>query len=447
MRVVACKGKAVARAGVIDKGVNGVLEAAGLADDRNGAVAQRDHLCQAARLKLGRHQEHIGARVNAVSQIAGEHDGRGNLFRPASLGLDEHLLVAVVAGAEHDQANVVRQNIGQHSLNQIKSLLVNKAGDNADNRRVCVAFQTAELQEFSLVDQLILRIVRAVVLEDLAVGLRIEGIHVDAVQDAVQLVAVHAQHGIQAVTVVFGLDLVGVGRGNRGNRSGSHDSGLHQVDVAVHRHKAGAEVCVVNAEHILQNLTAVAALILDVVNGEHGLDVLVERAGSKHQIVVNRNEGGLPVVAVDDIGLPVQIGQNLEHSLGVVRETLCVVVLAVDLAASEVILVVDKIIGNAIRLIAEDAAVLVAPAQTDVSVFDVIELFAHTLVDRRIQRAEYTHVMSLGCQSLRERTCYIAQSTGFDERSAFAGNIHDFHKAEPPQQRVRKQRVPFPHPL
>ena len=109
-------------------------------------------------------------------------------------------------------------------------------------------------------------------------------------------------------------------------------------------------------------------------------------------------------------------------------------------AACEVILIIDEIIGNAVCLIAEDTAVLVAPAQTDVSVFDVIELFAHTLVDRRIQRAEYTHVMSLGSECLRERTCYIAQSAGFDERSAFAGNIHDFHKAEPPQQRVRKQR-------
>ena len=192
-------------------------------------------------------------------------------------------------------------------------------------------------------------------------------------------------------------------------------------------------MCIVNAEHILQNLTTVTALVLDVVDSEHGLDVLVERTGSEHQVVVNRNEGGLPVVAVDHIRLPLQIGQYLEYRLGVVCEALCVVVLAVDLAACEVI-------SNAVCLIAEDTAVLVAPAQTDVSVFDVIELFAHTLVDRRIQRAEHTHVMSLGSECLRERTCYIAQSAGFDERSAFAGNIHDFHKAEPPQQRVRKQR-------
>ena len=67
-------------------------------------------------------------------------------------------------------------------------------------------------------------------------------------------------------------------------------------------------MCIINAEHILQNLTAVAALVLDVVDSEHGLDVLVERTGSEHQVVVNRNEGGLPVVAVDHIRLPLQIG-------------------------------------------------------------------------------------------------------------------------------------------
>ena len=209
--VVACEGETVAGAGIIDKGVNGILQAAGLAHDRNRAVAQRDHLGKAARLKLGRHQEHICAGVNAVCQIAREHDGRGNLIRPAALCLDEHLLVAVVAGAEHDQADVVCQNIRQDGLDQIQTLLIDKAGDDTDHRGVFVAFQTAELQKLLLVGALAFRILRAVGLEDLGVGGGVEGIHVDAVQDAVQLVAVHTQDGIQTVAVVFGLDLVGIG--------------------------------------------------------------------------------------------------------------------------------------------------------------------------------------------------------------------------------------------
>ena len=51
---------------------------------------------------------------------------------------------------------------------------------------------------------------------------------------------------------------------------GSYDSSLHQVDVAVHRHKAGAEVCIVNAEHILQNLSLIH--IYAMADARHKLD-------------------------------------------------------------------------------------------------------------------------------------------------------------------------------
>ena len=334
----------------------------------------------------------------------------------------------------------------QHGLDQVQALLVDKAGDHADDRRVLVALDAAELEQLELVDLFVLRRLGAVVLEDLGVGLRVERIHVDAVQDAVQLVAVHAQHGIQTVAVVFGLDLVCVGGGDRRHRSGGHDRGLHQVDVAIHRHEARAEVRVVDAEHILEDLAAVAALILDVVDGEHGLDVLIERTGGEHQVVVDRHERALPVVAVDDVGLPLQIGQHLEHGLGEVGEALCVVILAVDLAAGEVILVVDEVEGHAIRFIAENAAVLVAPAQTDISVLEVVEFLAPILPDRGIQRAEHAHVMPLCGERLGQRAGNVAQTTGLDERSTFAGDIHDFHNSLPSPVGGAETEVPLPHP-
>ena len=270
----------------------------------------------------------------------------------------------------------------QHGFDQVEALLVDKAGDHTDDRRVFVALDAAKLEQLKLVDLFVLRRFGTVVLEDLGVGLRVEGIHIDAVQDAVQLVAVHAQHAVQTVAVVFGLDFLCIGGGNRGHRGGGHDRGLHQVDVAVHGHKAGAEMRIVNAEHILQDLTAVAALVLDVVDGEYGFDILIKRAGGEHQVVVYRHKRGLPVVAVDDIRLPVKVGQDLEHGLGVIGEALGVVILAVDLAAGKVILVVDEIEGHAIRFIAEDTAVLVAPAQTDVCILEIIEFLTPFLADR-----------------------------------------------------------------
>ena len=242
-----------------------------------------------------------------------------------------------------------------------------------------------------------------------------------------QLIAVHAQHGIETVAVVFGLDLASVGRRNRGHRSRGHDRGLHQVNIAVHRHEARAEVRVVDAEHILKDFAAVAALILDIMDGKHGFDVLIERTGGEHQVIVHRHERTLPVVAVDDVRLPVEVGQHLQHGLGEVGEAFRVVILAVDLAAGKVILVVDEIEGYAVRLIAEHAAVLVAPAQTDVSVFQVKELFAPFLPNRGVQWAEHTHVMPFCGQRLGQRTGHIAQTTGFDKWGAFAGDVHYFH--------------------
>ena len=186
---------------------------------------------------------------------------------------------------------------------------------------------------------------------------------------------------------------------------------------------------VVDAEHILEDLAAVAALVLDVVDGEHGLDILVEGTRGEHQVIVHRHQRGLPVIAVDDVRLPFQVGQHLEHRLGKIGEALRVVILAVDLAAGEIVLVVDEIEGHAVRLIAEHAAVLVAPAQAHIGVFQVIEFFPPFLADRRIQGAEHAHVVSLCRKGLGQRARDIAQAAGFYKRGAFAGNVHDFHKS------------------
>ena len=54
-------GKAVIR-------LHAVAQTAGLAHDRQRAVAHGDHLRQAARLKARRHEQEIAARIHAVRQ-------------------------------------------------------------------------------------------------------------------------------------------------------------------------------------------------------------------------------------------------------------------------------------------------------------------------------------------------------------------------------------------
>ena len=73
---------------------------------------------------------------------------------------------------------------------------------------------------------------------------------------------------------------------------------------------------VVNAKDIFQDLPAILPLILDIMDGENRLDTPVIRAGRKHQVVINRDKGSLPVIAVDDIGLEIDIGKDFKHCLG-----------------------------------------------------------------------------------------------------------------------------------
>ena len=101
MGVVVGKGKAVAVAvaGVVDR----VLQAAGLADDGDRAVAAGDHLGQAAGLRAGRHQEDVGTGVDLLCQLGVEADVDTDAARVACAQLVEEVLILGPAGAEDDQ--------------------------------------------------------------------------------------------------------------------------------------------------------------------------------------------------------------------------------------------------------------------------------------------------------------------------------------------------------
>ena len=181
MGVIAEEGKAIARAQIINKCGYRILEAAGLADNRNGTVTQRDHLCQTARLGLRRHQEHIGTGINLIGQLAREQNGHRNLIRMTALGLEEHLLIPPVALAQHDQSYIVLQDIVQHSFDQIQTLLVGQSANHADNRRILVAFQSAQRQQIGLIFLLSCHTTRGIVLGKCRIGCRIERRHIDTV--------------------------------------------------------------------------------------------------------------------------------------------------------------------------------------------------------------------------------------------------------------------------
>ena len=72
---------------------------------------------------------------------------------------------------------------------------------------------------------------------------------------------------------------------------------------------------------------------------------------------IDGHQGGLPVVAVEHVWMPVQPAHALHHSPGEVGEALAIVVVAVNVGTLEVVFVVHKPVGDAVPLQLKDAAV------------------------------------------------------------------------------------------
>ena len=73
------------------------------------------------------------------------------------------------------------------------------------------------------------------------------------------------------------------------------------------------------------------------------------------------NQSGLPVVTVQDVRLEIDMLQDLQNGLTEERETLRVIKVAVQAFATEIILIVQEIIGYTVRLRGKDTAVLRSP--------------------------------------------------------------------------------------
>ena len=71
-------------------------------------------------------------------------------------------------------------------------------------------------------------------------------------------------------------------------------------------------VAVADAAGILQDISAVLALICDVVDGEDGLDPVELIQMAVVQVQVDGDQSGLPVVSVDDVGGEVDVEQGLQ---------------------------------------------------------------------------------------------------------------------------------------
>ena len=131
-----------------------------------------------------------------------------------------------------------------------------------------------------------------------------------------------------------------------------------------------------HTQDVLHHGVAKLALERHVVNREDGLNAVVQRQALVELAQKHGRQRRLPVVAVQDVALKAgrQVLQALGDGLGEERKAFAVVKEAVRIVACKVALVVDEHIGDAVVLELLESAVLIAPAQANVKVGEVLHL-------------------------------------------------------------------------
>ena len=224
------------------------------------------------------------------------------------------------------------------------------------------------------------------------------------------------------------LQLVGVGGRHGVDGVGAKDGALHQVHVAVHDDGAVVRPAVVQAEQVTQGLHPVAALVLDVVDGHSGLNGA--EAVLPHAVIlqVDGHQGGLPVVAVDDLGPELEMGQHPHDGPGEEAEPLAVVDITEQVGAVEILLVVQEVPGHAVLLQREQAAVAMPPGQVHEVVALEFQLVAEALLHPLVQGQHHGYLGALFRQGRGQRAGHIRQAAGLAKGDSLTGRVQNLHK-------------------
>mmetsp|Transcript_8253 Transcript_8253/g.18733 ORF Transcript_8253/g.18733 Transcript_8253/m.18733 type:complete len:439 (-) Transcript_8253:873-2189(-) len=271
---------------------DGVRQSSRSPHHRNRAVSHGDELRQAARLEHGRHQQHVGTRVDEVAQrlvVAENHAYRVvvELLQLVAELIPVLLHVRVEGRPEKRHVTSSPERNTDGMLHQIRSLLLCEAAHDTDNRLIRHAHAEMGAQLFLRPSLALDDILRAVWEAQELVVQRIPNVRVNAVANSVEF----PMRWIDARMIPH---LARVRR--------AHRRSLIRV-----RHRLLnfllAEVEVVDREYHARVVEPVRLVILP--------EAL--RRGSRR-----------PVVAVDNVRIALRLQHPLERSLGEEAEALAV---------------------------------------------------------------------------------------------------------------------------
>ena len=301
MGVVVEKAEAVALARKLIVGEHRVFEPARFPDHRDGAVAHGQHLAEPAGLKARRHQENIGPGVHPVGEGRVHHKAGGHPAGVILLGPAEEVHIAGLPHAQAHELDILVHDVGDHIVHQVQALLVAQPCDHGHNGHVRPQSQAHLLLQGALAGGLARKVFGVVPGRNLVVGCGVILLHVNAVEDARQVVVARAQQAVQVFAVVGGLDFLRVGGADGGDFVRVDDAGLQVVGATEILQLVVREGAVRQAQHVLHVADAKHALIAEVVDGEHRADGVILGQALVLDAQQRRDHAGLPVMSVNHV--------------------------------------------------------------------------------------------------------------------------------------------------
>ena len=305
MRVVRLEYKPVGRAVLkrVGRGVDDrVDQPARGSHERDRTVAERIELREPARLVATGHEHDVGGGLHQVREPLVESDDEIDRAWKGRSDAAERLLDMVVACAEHHKPRPSAAGQPAEQVDdEVDPLLIDQPAHESDQRpwvgrRMPKPDGERHAGRILAVGKVLLRVWP----RDVAVGPRIPGDRVDAVDDSREHIAPRGEHALESTAAGSVLDLAGIGRTHRGEPIGEHNPGLEQVELAPKLHLLPVEVFPVESgeQHVPM---PEEPLVGHVMDRHHGAGVLHRGRRGIEQLLVGGHEAGLPVVAVDDV--------------------------------------------------------------------------------------------------------------------------------------------------
>ena len=228
--------------------------------------------------------------------------------------------------------------------------------------------------------------------------------------------------GIQTFSIERCLNLSGIRRTDCRDDVGVCQTALEHVGVfkillqqRMIKHISGQSGPVLYGRNIIN------ALETKVMDRDYG-GCAAHRRVSKKRPQIDRDQTGLPVVAVDNIRDPVQIIERCQRRFpeeAVFRNILDQI--GIRIAPVEEFIIIDEIVDNAVHLHFHDADVKRSPVSTKIhgERTAILHLLLVFIRNAFVFRQDHFYIAVEFRQLAGKRIHYIAQTAGLDERIAF----------------------------